>query len=178
MDYAYDLQGRRIRRTYGTSDTIYVWDGAHIIAEYNGTGSLIRKYVYGPGMDNPVAMIAVSGEIETWYYYYTDALGSVRLLSNASGQIRESYAYDPCGRPWVMQDDGPDGNWLTEDAATYTVSAPLIGNPLMFTARRWDNLTGLYYYRFRDYAPVLGRLHTDRPDEIHRWHEHVRLLRQ
>jgi len=27
----------------------------------------------------------------------------------------------------------------------------------MFTGRRWDRMTGLYYYRFRDYAPELGR---------------------
>jgi len=27
----------------------------------------------------------------------------------------------------------------------------------MFTGRRWDRMTKLYYYRFRDYAPELGR---------------------
>jgi hypothetical protein len=40
-------------------------------------------------MDNPVAMIRVSGGTQTWYYYYPDALGSIRLLSNASGTIVE-----------------------------------------------------------------------------------------
>jgi len=34
----------------------YMYDGPHIIAEYLN-GSLIRKYIYGPGMDNPVAMV-------------------------------------------------------------------------------------------------------------------------
>ena len=46
---------------------------------------MIRKYIYGPGMDNPVAMINVSGTTETWYYYYADALDSIRLLSDAAG---------------------------------------------------------------------------------------------
>jgi len=32
-----------------------------------------------------------------------------------------------------------------------------LGNPYQFTSRRWDAETGLYYYRFRDYAPELGR---------------------
>ncbi len=63
---------------------------------------LARKYIYGPGIDRPVAMVNVSGVSETWYYYYADALGSIRLMSNAGGEIVESYAYDVFGRPRVM----------------------------------------------------------------------------
>jgi len=96
VSYTYDLLGRRISRTYSSVTTTYVWDGAHVIAEYIGS-SLARKYIYGPGMDRPVAMVTVSGETETWYYYYTDALGSVRMLSDASGSVVESYAYDVYG---------------------------------------------------------------------------------
>ena len=54
-------------------------------AETTGNGSLIKKYIYGPGIDNPAAMIHVSGVSETWYYYYADALGSIRLMSDAAG---------------------------------------------------------------------------------------------
>jgi RHS repeat-associated protein len=94
------------------------------------------------------------------YYYYADAMGSVRLITDAAGDIVESYAYDPFGRPRVMQAAGPDGNWLTEDTIRDTRS--FIGNPYMFTGRRWDYQTELYYYRFRDYDPDLGRfLQTD-----------------
>jgi RHS repeat-associated protein len=109
-------------------------------------------------MDNPVAMVNVSGSSETWYYYYADALGSVRLITNASGAVKESYTYDPYGQPRVMHGTsgaGADGNWLTEDAATSTSS--MYGNRFMFTGREWDSTTGLYYYRFRDYSPTLGR---------------------
>ena len=60
-------------------------------------------------MDKPVAMINVSGTTETWYYYYADALGSIRLLTDAGGSPVESYTYDPYGRPRVMQTAGPDG---------------------------------------------------------------------
>ncbi len=158
--YSYDLLGRRLSRTYSTSTVYYVYDGPHIIAEYSSTGSLIRKYIYGPGMDRPVAMIKVASGVESWYYYYTDALGSVRLLTNASGAVVEGYTYDPYGRPRVMRGTygaGSDGNWLTEDTTTYTTSSLLIGNPIMFTGRWWDSTTGLYYYRFRDYSPTLGR---------------------
>ncbi len=135
--------------------TTYVWDGAHIIAEYTGS-SLTKKYIYGPGMDNPVAMIDVSGASETWYYYYADALGSIRLMTDGGGTPVESYAYDVYGRPTIMTTAG-DGNWLTEDASATIVSSSSIGNPYLFTGRRWDGYTKLYYYRFRDYAPELGR---------------------
>jgi len=72
----------------------------------------------------------------------------------------ESYTYEVYGRPYVMNSAGSDGNWLTEDAANQSVSA--FGNPILFTGQRWDFITVLYYYRFRDYSPTLGRfLQTD-----------------
>jgi RHS repeat-associated protein len=108
-------------------------------------------------MDHPVAMIHVDGETETWYYYYADALGSIRLLSDAGGEIVESYTYDPYGRPRTMSAAGADGNWLTEDVTMSSNGFSSIGNPYLFTGRRWDFRTGLYYYRFRDYTPILGR---------------------
>ena len=55
----------------------------------------------------------------------------------------------------VMTAAGADGNWLTEDTAAQDISA--VGNPYLFTARRWDAATGLYHYRARDYTPALGR---------------------
>jgi len=53
-------------------------------------------------MDSPAAMIKVSGANETWYYYYADALGSIRLMTDASGYPVESYTYDVYGKPYVM----------------------------------------------------------------------------
>jgi len=108
-------------------------------------------------MDNPVAMINVNGVYEARYYYYADALGSIRLMTDYYGMVVESYTYDAFGRPRVMYSAGPDGDWLTEDVGTYNESQSWIGNPYMFTGRRWDADTGLYYYRLRDYGPDLGR---------------------
>jgi len=153
VSYAYDLLGRRISRTSGGTTTVYVWDGAHVVAEYTN-GSLARKYVYGPGMDNPAAMI-LPGDVR--FYYFPDALGSIRLLVYYYGEVSESYTYDLFGRPRVMRSAGADGDWLTEDVATYNESQSWMGNPYMFTGRRWDGDTGLYYYRMRDYGPDLGR---------------------
>jgi RHS repeat-associated protein len=59
------------------------------------------------------------------------------------------------GTPTIYTAAGADGLWRTADDTTAGVSA--IGNPYMFTARRYDDETGLYYYRARMYTPTLGR---------------------
>jgi len=75
------------------------------------------------------------------YYYHFDGLGSVVALSNKNSEIVERYSYDVFGEP-------------------NTISG--LGNPYLFTARRYDDETGLYYYRARYYSPALGRfLQTD-----------------
>ncbi len=98
------------------------------------------------------------------FYSYADAVGSTRLLSDSAGNIKENYTYDPYGRPRVMRAGGADGNWLTEDTAVYASSHPLLyGNPYLFTGRRWDSTTELYYYRMRDYSPDAGRFMQPEP---------------
>jgi RHS repeat-associated protein len=138
--YAYDFAGRRVSKTTGGVTTRYVYDGDQIVAEYQG-GVPIRKFVYGPGIDEPILMINVSGETETLYYYHFDGLGSVVALSDNDGDIIERYSYDVFGEPNRMSN---------------------IGNPYLFTAREYDSETGNYYYRARYYKPLIGRfLQTD-----------------
>jgi len=99
--YAYDEKGRRLAKTTysgGTVTTKFCYDGDRIIAEYNGS-TLLRKYVYGPGIDEPICMISVNGQNETKYYYHFDGLGSVIALSNVNGGIVERYSYDVFGEP-------------------------------------------------------------------------------
>ena len=40
---------------------------------------------------------------ETVIYYHTDAIGSVRMTTDASGQVIERYDYGPFGEPWPSQ---------------------------------------------------------------------------
>ncbi len=99
--------------------------------------------------DEPIMMIDVEGENAKYYYHY-DALGSVVALSNAAGNVVESYSYDVFGQPTIYDADGTE------------ISQSEINNPYMFTGRRFDTETGLYYYRFRYYVPGIGRfLQTD-----------------
>lgn len=50
-----------------------------MIAEFENN-VLKRKFVYGPGIDEPVMMIDVDGSNQNHYYYHLDELGSVVAL--------------------------------------------------------------------------------------------------
>jgi RHS repeat-associated protein len=142
ITYTYDPAGRRIEKKYdGTTVMKYLYDGDHCIAESDGSDNLLRKYIFGPGIDEPVSMIDVEDSNATYYYHF-DALGSVIALTNSSGSTVELYEYSVFG-----QVAASDAN---------------IPNRFMFTGREFDADTGLYYYRARYYNPEIGRfLQTD-----------------
>jgi RHS repeat-associated protein len=132
ITYAYDALGRRIAESDPSSTTRFIYDGDQVIIETDGSGTVGAKYVHGVGIDETLAMIRVSDI----YLYHYDGLGSVSDLTDSNGNSVESYSYDAYGIPNV------------------TTS---VGNPYMFTGRRLDGNTGLYYFRARYYNPILGR---------------------
>jgi len=147
IDYRYDAFGRLIeRRTCGSSVTTnrLYYAGWQLIAEYNGAGTLQRKYVYGPGLDEPVRM-RFTGGVGTNNYYHADGLGSVTEITTNGGFKVESYTYDVYGTPTIY------------NASAIPVSQSAIANRLVFTARDRDPDTTLYNYRYRYYSPSLGR---------------------
>ena len=143
IEYAYDAAGRRIeKKVDGATQVKYVYDGDHIIAEYNNAGTLLRKYVHGPCTDEPICMIESSGTYAGTHYYHYDALGSCVAMTNSAGNVVQFYEYSVYGQVAASDADHP--------------------NRFMFTGREFDKDTGLYYYRARYYHPEIGRfLQTD-----------------
>jgi RHS repeat-associated protein len=95
-------------------------------------------------------------ESTKYYGYVFDGMSNVVAMTymndpNQTGDPNElpyfveSYVYDPFGAVTIYD---PNGVSLTQSA---------IGNPYMFTARRYDSESGLYYYRYRMYSPITGR---------------------
>jgi len=138
--YAYDPLGRRQAKLVGGVTTSFLSDGDEEIAEYDGAGGLLRRYVPGPGTDQPIAMVTPSGGSNTRAYFHANRQGSTVAMSNDAGTMSEGpYTYDAYGN-----------------------GAPLTGVPFKYTGRRLDPETGLYYYRARYYSANLGRfLQTD-----------------
>ncbi len=117
------------------------YDGVNPYADFNGSGSLTYRYLYGPAVDMIMARLSSSGATA---WYLTDHLGSVRDLANPSGQVIDHVKYDSFGR--VLYE-----------------SQPTNGDRFKFTAREFDSATGLYYYRARYYDAAIGRFISEDP---------------
>ena len=137
---SYDPLGRLWQVSGGAGTTRFVYDGDRLVAEYNGAGSLLRRYVHGPGVDEPVVWYEGAGVgAANRRYTHTDHQGSVIAVSDAAGTVLGVNRYDPYGVP----------------------SAGNIGRFSYTGQTRIDEL-GLYYYKARIYSPWLGRfLQTD-----------------
>ena len=137
--YLYDPLGRRSAKTVDGALTSFLHDGVEEIADYDASGTLLRRYVHGPGVDEYLVMYTGSGTSNK-SYYHANHQGSIVAMSDGSGTVTETHAYSPYG-----MGEGDDS-----------------GNPFRYTGRRLDEETGLYYYRARYYWPGGGRfLQTD-----------------
>lgn len=78
--------------------TRFLYDGATLIGEYNASGVLQRRYVPGPGVDEPVLWYEGSGTSDR-RWLLQDRIGSVIGAADAAGASLAAYAYDEYGRP-------------------------------------------------------------------------------
>ncbi len=137
--YTYDARDLRVAATVDGTTARFLYDGSKLVAEYNGSGQLVRRYIHELGQGAPVRMDVFDlpgGSTFNPYYYHEDSLGSVIALSNSTGGLAERYEYDAYGQ---------------------VANPGTVGNPWLFTGQHRDSETGLYHYRARAYSPELGR---------------------
>jgi RHS repeat-associated protein len=91
-----------------------------------------HAYLYGPSL-TPVAQVDGNGDIE---YLHADLIGSVRLITDDTGAVTGSNAYDAFGN------------------RTHTGTAD---SAFGYTGNWTDPGTGLLYLRARDYDPATGQ---------------------
>lgn len=154
--YKYDAESRRIEKAInGGNTTGFYYNGARVIEE-RVSASTTATYVYGAeGIDDVVTMTRGGST----YYYAKNSLGSVDVVTNNAGDIVEAYRYDAYGQPAVITGEGTDTTWFTNDDVISATNTSAIGNPYMFTSRRYEDKTetDLYYYRARYYSGERGR---------------------
>ena len=78
-----------------------------MLAEYDGNGNILRKYIYGGRVDEPVCMIEVA-DSNAAYYYHFDGLGSVVALSDSSGNTIQTYEYSVYGQVAASDPNHPN----------------------------------------------------------------------
>ena len=142
VSYHYDDHHRRVKKTVGTATTYFLWSGDTLLAEYNASGVLQRRYLYAAGFA-PVQVHDIAGATTTAYDVHTDHLDTPRLLTSSTGAVVWSSHHEPFGKAHIASDPDGDGTHLAF--------------PLRFPGQYEDSETGLHYNRHRYYDPQIGR---------------------
>jgi RHS repeat-associated protein len=109
--------------------TNFDYDGQALIAEYGNNNSMSRRYVHGPGMDEPLVEYQGSGT-STRRFLHADERGSIVAQSDSSGNVTAVNRYDEYGMPQT-------GN---------------VGR-FGYTGQTWLPEIGMWYYKARMYNP-------------------------
>ena len=136
----YDPLGR-LYETAGASGLVrHEYDGDELVAEYDGVGTILRRYTHGAGSDDPVAWFeGAAMTTATQHMLFADHQGSIVAAADASGTPVGINRYDEWGVP----------------------DATNIGR-FQYTGQVWLSDLGMYHYKARIYSPTLGRfLQTD-----------------
>jgi RHS repeat-associated protein len=104
------------------------------------TYAIQRRFVYGPGVDEPLVSYEGSGTTDR-RFLHADERGSIVAVSNSAGTVTNVNTYDEYGKPG-------SGN---------------VGR-FQYTGQKWIADLGLYDYKARMYHPGLGRFM--QPDPI------------
>ena len=113
--------------------------------ELNSSNEVVRAYVNGPGMDQPIERLDfINGTPRNRQVFHADGLGSIAALTDANGEPVQTYTYAAFGG--IRARTGTDLNRVT------------------FTAREalGDSL-GFFYYRNRVLDPNTGRFTSEDP---------------
>ncbi|WP_411845251.1 RHS repeat-associated core domain-containing protein [Roseibacillus persicicus] len=157
LTFAYDWQGRRVRKKVETGslsspsteeDLRFLYDGWNLIAEYDslsvGQMSLKSSFLWGPdvsgisqGAGGVGGLVAVVSEEENYQPSY-DGNGNIISWLNEAGAVVQRNDYDPFG------------NLISKNGSVEDLN-------FGFSTKYTDEETGLAYYGYRYYDPVIGR---------------------
>ena len=137
IDTRYDPQGKRIETIAPGKTTRFIYDQNALLGETDATGVREKTYHRNLGL---ISLQTAGNSL----YYLADAMGSVRLLADASANVTDSYDYDAFG-----------------NVTAHTGSTD---NPFRF-AGNWGfyNTGALTHIGARYYAPEMGRFLTVDP---------------
>ncbi len=137
----YDPLGRLYETGGGSAGiTRFLYDGDALIAEYSASGTLLRRYMHGPGTDEPIVWDE-GGALNCTgtNFLHSNHQGSIIALASCAGAPTASNRYDQ----WGVPDAGNSGRF-------------------QYTGQAWIPELNMWHYKARIYSPTLGRfLQTD-----------------
>jgi RHS repeat-associated protein len=111
----------------------FLYDGDELVAEYNDSGILQRRYIHGDGSDDPLYAFEGAG-LDQPRFPHVNHQGSVIATAGPGAAVLNINTYDEYGIPGA-------GN---------------VGR-FQYTGQAWLPELGMYYYKARIYSPTLGR---------------------
>jgi RHS repeat-associated protein len=140
VSFKYDVFGDRIEEDASgsmlpTQVTRFAYDGQNVWADLDGSNNLVMRRLFLAAVDSVAARTSASGTV---VWYLADRLGSVNVLTDATGAVIDRILYDGYG------------NVISETNASAS-------DRYLWTGREFDRVTGLQYNRARYYDPQIGR---------------------
>ena len=155
VDFAYDSDGKRVRKTSGNTETKYYYNGSTLsglvrtTTGSTGTTKTTVQFVYDA--EGKPFMLRLNGKTD--YFYLYNGLGDVVGLIDSSNKVVVRYQYNSWGK-------------VTSSEDTSGVSLATL-NPFRYRKYVYDPETGLYCLGSRYYDPEVGRfVNADDPGTI------------
>ena len=145
VDFAYDSDGKRVKKTSGNTETKYYYNGSILsglvrtTAGSTGTTKTTVQFVYDA--EGKPFLLRFNGKTD--YFYLYNGLGDITGLVDSSNKVVVRYQYNSWGKVTSTQD-------------TSGVSLATL-NPFCYRKYVYDPETGLYCLGSRYYDPEVGR---------------------
>ena len=142
--FQYDTQRRRLAKTIGGGTTAYLYDGDNFVQELAGLGNTtaVNANLITGGTDQTFLRSTGTGSTATLHWVLPETNNNVIALTDSTGTVQKSYAYDPYGN--TAPGAGTDAN------------------SQQYTGRENDG-NGLYFYRNRYYMSGCMRFISEDP---------------
>jgi len=139
--YTYDALGRRITETSTATLDLYFSKNWQVVEE-QADGVMQTQYVWSPVYVD--AMVDRDTSDGTRLYAQQDANWNMTAVVDVTGTVQERYIYDPYGQVSFLAPD-----WSSRASTS-------VNWIYLHQGGRLDPVSGLYNFRNRDYAPILG----------------------
>ena len=154
VGYKYDGQNwRTAELTYGSTGTLnetrdlFYSAGWQVLEErVNGASTAATQYIWGLRYIDDCVLRdrSVSGSLDERRYAMQDANWNMVAIADTAGAVQERYGYTPYGVLTVY-----DPSWNVRGGSAFDWR-------YLFQSGRFEAPIGMYYFRNRDYLPILG----------------------